>query len=138
LLKNEELSVIASGFILVVEDEKPIRELLRAALEDVGFDVATAATSDEAVASFAKLGTLCDAVVTDVNLGDGKRSGWHVARQVRELNVNIPIVYMTGDSGRDWPSMGVANSRLITKPFAPAQIVAVVAQLLNERDIRGG
>lgn len=38
---------------------------------------------------------------------------------------------MTGASADDWPSMGVPNSILLTKPFAPAQLVTAVSQLLN-------
>jgi len=43
----------------------------------------------------------------------------------------MPIVYMTGDSADEWPSKGVPNSILLTKPFAPAQLVTAVSQLLN-------
>jgi len=38
---------------------------------------------------------------------------------------------MTGDAGSDWAANGVPNSVLITKPFAPAQVVTAVSQLLN-------
>jgi hypothetical protein len=43
----------------------------------------------------------------------------------------MAVIYMTGDSGADWASKGVPKSVLVTKPFAPAQIVAAIAQLLN-------
>jgi DNA-binding response OmpR family regulator len=58
-------------------------------------------------------------------------SGWQVAKQARELDPTFPIVYMTGASANDWPSHGVPNSVLLEKPFAPAQLVTAVAQLLN-------
>ena len=38
---------------------------------------------------------------------------------------------MTGSEAQEWASKGVPNSILVTKPFAPAQIVTAVAQLLN-------
>jgi hypothetical protein len=40
-------------------------------------------------------------------------------------------VYMTGGNKHEWPSQGVPNSILIEKPFAPAQIVTAVSQVLN-------
>lgn len=39
---------------------------------------------------------------------------------------------MTGAGANDWPSHGVPKSVLLNKPFAPAQIVTAVAQLLNQ------
>ena len=58
-------------------------------------------------------------------------SGWEVAKRARELNPGFPIVYMTGAAGGDWMSHGVPHSILLEKPFAPAQLVTAVAQLLN-------
>ena len=49
----------------------------------------------------------------------------------REINPTIPVIYMTGTHGEEWASKGVPNSVLLIKPFAPAQIVTAVSQLLN-------
>jgi len=57
--------------------------------------------------------------------------GWEVARQAREINPQFPVVYMSGASAADWPAKGVPNSMMLEKPFAPAQLVTAVAQLLN-------
>ena len=43
----------------------------------------------------------------------------------------FPIVYMTGGHSEGWKSQGVPNSILIEKPFAPAQLVTAISQLLN-------
>ena len=72
------------------------------------------------------------ALVTDIKLGPSSPSGWEVARRAREVHSDIPVVYVTGDSANDWSSQGVPNSVLITKPFAPAQIVTAVTQLINQ------
>jgi DNA-binding response OmpR family regulator len=71
------------------------------------------------------------ALVTDINLGHGTLSGWDVARRGREVNPELPVVYMTGDSAAEWAAQGVPNSVLLTKPFAPAQLLTAVSQLLN-------
>ena len=57
--------------------------------------------------------------------------GWEVAKRAREIDPEFPIVYMTGASADDYGSLGVPNSILLTKPFAPAQLVPAVSQLLN-------
>ena len=43
----------------------------------------------------------------------------------------MPIVYMTGTHSEEWTSKGVPNSVLLAKPFAPAQLVTAISQLLN-------
>jgi hypothetical protein len=47
------------------------------------------------------------------------------------MDPEFPVFYMTGDSADEWASNGVPNSILLTKPFAPAQLVTAVSQLLN-------
>ena len=58
-------------------------------------------------------------------------NGWQVAKAAREIDPAFPIVYMTGAAAGEWPSHGVPNSILLAKPFAPAQLVTAVSQLLN-------
>jgi hypothetical protein len=53
-----------------------------------------------------------------------------VARRT-EIDPNFPIVYMSGKEPEDWASKGVPNSIMLAKPFAPAQLVTAVSQLLN-------
>lgn len=76
------------------------------------------------------------ALVTDINLGS-KSTGWDVARHARERNPELPVVYVTGADGHDWASLGVPNSVLIAKPFAPAQVITAVSQLLNAGNTPG-
>jgi len=52
--------------------------------------------------------------------------GWEVAKHAREIDPDFPIIYMTGGCADKWPSHGVPNSLLLTKPFAPAQLVTAV------------
>jgi DNA-binding response OmpR family regulator len=118
--------------VFVVDDEILIHDLLRDPLEEAGYSVLVAATGAEAIKALE--GDKADeikALVTDVNLGPKSASGWDVARRARELQTDIPVVYVTGDSGHEWASQGVPNSMLIKKPFAPAQVVTAVSQLIN-------
>jgi DNA-binding response OmpR family regulator len=117
--------------VLIVEDEMLIQELLESPLKDGGYEVVQAASAEEAIRVLEAHGSEYQALVTDVNLGNKTISGWDVAKRARELNPNLPVIYMTGDSANDWSANGVPNSLLIMKPFAPAQIVTAVSQLLN-------
>ena len=119
-----------SILVFLVEDEDLVQELVEHALQEGGFAVATANSGKEAIAMLEADGAEFRALISDVNLGRGP-TGWDVARRARELNEDLPIVYMTGGNGHEWASQGVPNSILISKPFAPAQIVTAVSHLLN-------
>jgi DNA-binding response OmpR family regulator len=118
--------------ILVVEDEPVIQEIVEEALVDGGFAVVKASTPDAAFGLIDASDASFRALTTDINLGRGLPTGWDIAKRAREINAELPIVYMTGDSGGEWASHGVPNSVLLMKPFAPAQLTTAVAQLLNE------
>ncbi|MCG6204569.1 response regulator [Rhodopseudomonas sp. HC1] len=116
--------------VLVVEDEPMIQSLVQEALEEGGFQVEAVASGEDAEKLLAQPDRF-RAVITDVNLGRDRMDGWDVGRLARETDPSLPVIYMTGDSAAEWASRGVPNSLLITKPFAPSQVVSAVAQLLN-------
>ena len=117
--------------VLVVEDETPLQGLILDALEMAGFAVSMSASGEDAILHLERQDPACVALVTDIQLSRSGATGWDVARRARELDGSFPVVYMTGAAAADWPSNGVPNSILVTKPFAPAQIVTAVSQLLN-------
>ena len=116
--------------ILVVEDDHAIQSVVEEALTDGGFEPAIAASGEEAVTLLKGGLTKYRALVTDINLR-GTMGGWEVAKVAREIDPEFPIVYMSGASAADWTSRGVPNSIMLAKPFAPAQLVTAVSQLLN-------
>ena len=99
-------------------------------LKEGGFDLLMTASGEEAV-TLLRSGVKYAALVTDIHLG-GATSGWGIARHAREVDPTLPVVYMTGAAADEWSSQGVPNSILLQKPFAPAQLVTAVAQLLNK------
>nr|WP_246570818.1 response regulator [Bradyrhizobium liaoningense] len=115
---------------MVIEDDDAIQAIVEDALSEGGFQIATVKTGEEAV-TLLKGGLVpYRALVTDVNLL-GRLDGWEVARAAREVDPHFPVVYMTGGASDKWPVLGVPHSILLQKPFAPAQVVAAVSQLLN-------
>jgi DNA-binding response OmpR family regulator len=117
--------------VLLVEDDEPLQDIVHDALKEGGFDLLTTASGEEAVTLLRSGVVKYSALVTDINLR-GDTSGWGIARQAREIDPTLPVVYMTGAAADEWSSQGVPNSILLQKPFAPAQLVTAVAQLLNK------
>ena len=116
--------------ILVVEDDQPLQVIVEDALTEGGFEPAIAASGEEAVTLLKGRKTKYRALVTDISLL-GRMDGWEIAQQAREIDPEFPIIYMSGAHAEDWASKGVPNSIMLAKPFAPAQLVTAVSQLLN-------
>lgn len=117
--------------ILVVEDDPSIQEVIEDALSEGGFEPAIVASGEEAVTLLQGGLTPYRAVVIDIGLR-GRMDGWAVAKQGREIDPALPVIYITAAHADRWASQGVPDSILLTKPFAPAQLVTAVAQLLNK------
>ena len=116
--------------ILVVEDDQLIQSLVEETLGDGGFETAIAASGEEALSLLQDHKGKYRALVTDINL-TGTMDGWEVARHAREIEPDFPVVYMSGAAAADWTSKGVPNSIMLAKPFAPAQLLTAVSNLLN-------
>ncbi len=116
--------------ILIVDDEPLIMDVLQAALEEAGFSSVKASDATEAFALLETHGSSVVGVVTDINLGS-PRDGWDVARRAREHNGAVAVVYCSGGSPHDWPIEGVPKSVMLTKPFATAQVVVALSNLIN-------
>jgi DNA-binding response OmpR family regulator len=114
--------------ILVIEDEYTLQSFVEDALTEAGFATEIFSSWEEALTY--QGGGKYRAVLTDINL-KGTLTGWEGARQLREREPTLPVIYMTGAAADEWASQGVPGSILLAKPFAPAQLVTAVSQLLN-------
>jgi DNA-binding response OmpR family regulator len=125
-----ETEVVDALTVLVVEDDHQIQTIAEEALSDGGFESAITGAGEEAITLLQHNKSQYRALVTDIDLA-GKLDGWEVARRAREIDPAMPVIYMTGTHAEEWASKGVPNSVLLIKPFAPAQLVAALSNLLN-------
>ncbi|GAA0578099.1 hypothetical protein GCM10009416_15830 [Craurococcus roseus] len=120
--------------VLLVEDERLLRESAAALLRDAGFTVTEAASAEEALALVASdPGRPAPAVVvTDLHLGpgmDGLAFGQHARRHWPEVG----IVYATGHpDGLDGHLLG-PRERYVVKPFTHAALLGAVRRLVPVR-----
>ncbi len=122
--------------ILVIEDEYFLQADLEKVLTDAGFATDIVSSGEEALTLLMAGTKHPNVLVTDVKLA-GRLSGWEVAKRMREKDPSFPVIYVTAYS-QDWPTDGVPNSIIIPKPFAAAQLVTAISNLLNGRTLSNG
>jgi signal transduction histidine kinase len=113
--------------VLLVEDEKMVRELTKRILVGAGFRVSEAADADEALERAA--GEPFDVLLTDVLLPG--MSGPELVVRLRELGFGFRVVYMSGypaDFVESRVPLGT-NELLVHKPFTAASLVQALRQL---------
>ena len=117
--------------VMVIEDEKEIRDLIRYNLERAGFRVQVISDGEEGVRQ--AFASRPDAVVLDLMLPG--RSGLEVLRELREepTTRDLPVVVLTARSAEMDKLLGFEHGAddYLTKPFSPRELVARLKALLR-------
>jgi len=114
--------------ILAVDDEVSIRRLLKAKLEDKGYEVSTAMDGVEALEKVAT--ELPDLLILDINMP--KMGGFETCRQLRQWS-QIPIIMLSarGDEKDKVTCLDLGADDYITKPFGTGELEARVKAVLR-------
>jgi DNA-binding response OmpR family regulator len=114
--------------VLLVEDERKLRELVRSYLERAGFAVLSTESGAEAITLAASASP--DLVVLDLGLPDVP--GETVARELREAG-DTPILMLTAKSAEEDRIRGLelGADDYVTKPFSPRELVLRVQAILR-------
>ena len=115
--------------ILVVDDDKRLRELLRKYLSDNGYLVATAADAAEARSRMA--GLAFDLIVLDVMMPG--EDGMGLTRSLRAAGNTLPILLLTARGEVDDRIKGLEAGAddYLSKPFEPRELLLRVASILR-------
>ena len=128
------MPVTEKGLILVIEDERPIADLVRLYLSREGFGVHVEHDGLAGLAAARKLRPV--ACILDIGLPG--MDGTAVCRQMRESGDWIPVLFLTArdDEVDRIVGLELGADDYITKPFSPRELVARVKAVL--RRTRGG
>jgi two-component system KDP operon response regulator KdpE len=107
--------------VLVVDDEAPVRRLLRTALGPHGYQVIEAATAEEALVTAATARP--DLILLDLGLPDA--DGTEVIRRIREWT-QIPIIVLSvrGQEEDKVAALDAGADDYVTKPFSMGELLA--------------
>jgi two-component system OmpR family response regulator len=121
----------ASKHVLLVDDEKRIREVVEYALDKSGYRVT--AVSDGALALAALERDPADLVVLDIMLPG--LDGWEVCRRIRQQSA-VPILFLSARADEVDRIVGLelGGDDYLVKPFSPRELVARVRAILRRFD----
>lgn len=121
-----------SKMIYAADDEKNIRELLGAFLEDAGYAVRTFETGDELYKCFVKEPS--DMVILDIMMPG--TDGMEICKKLRETS-DVPIIMLTAkDTENDYVlGMTIGSDDYITKPFRPTMLLMKVKAIFRRIEL---
>lgn len=122
---------VPAATILVVDDEPPIRRLLRTSLSSQGFGVVEAADGREAVEQIRRSSP--DLVILDLGLPD--MSGLDLIRTIRAGGSSLPILVLSSrsDERGKVEALDLGADDYVTKPFGTAELFARIRAALRHR-----
>jgi DNA-binding NtrC family response regulator len=115
--------------ILIVEDERSIRQALRFELEDQGYEVGDAADYSEAVSAMRAFDY--DLVISDIYLNNG--DGVQLIRTTYDEKKDVPFIGMTAFPSSDLAQKAklILKDRFFEKPFLASAIKEKVNEVLS-------
>ncbi|MGH2875433.1 MAG: ATP-binding protein [Solirubrobacteraceae bacterium] len=125
----------ATGTVLVVDDERALREIVRRVLTEAGYEVLVAASGEQALALADTHEGTIDLVLTDVVMPG--MLGPELAQRVQERRPAAGIAYMSGFAETVLgPAADLEPGVLLDKPFTAAALLAHVRGALPPADGR--
>ena len=122
--------------ILIVDDEKDIRELIGDILKDEGYTTRLAANSDDCMAEInAEAPSL---MILDIWLKDSRMDGIDILKTVKRDNPDIPIVIISGHGNIEIAVAAIKQGAydFIEKPFNIDQLMVVVSRAMETSRLR--
>jgi DNA-binding response OmpR family regulator len=120
--------------IVVIDDEEPIRRVLRLALERAGYEVETASDGDVGIRYCRERDT--DAVITDLVMPD--KEGIETIQELRRDFPDVKIIAISGGgqiSPESYLSIAerIGADRTFEKPIDTKELVTAVGELLKKK-----
>lgn len=120
--------------ILVIDDEKNIRDGIKKSLEFEGYEVVTAENGDKGIDTVYKGGI--DLVITDLKMPE--KTGEEFLKDILDFDKHIPVIVLTGhgnvETAVDMMRLGAYD--FMTKPFNLDKMLLIIARALESKNIK--
>lgn len=119
--------------VMVVDDDESIRDVFRLMLRQLGFDVITAGSGEEAVSMILDRGLVLHFVVLDLKMPG--MTGWQCREEFRRLRPGLPVIISSGyDPAPDGRNAGSPDV-FLRKPFTLQSLRQAVTLILEARSV---
>ncbi len=120
------------GNILFVDDEPDLVEIAVVILEKLGYSVTGVCDSARALEIFKQRPTRFDMVITDNTMP--KMTGIELARKIKDIRSNIPVVLVTGiiHGGAKEQAMAVGINDFVVKPLDAGTLAKIAGEYLKK------
>ncbi|MFT6696833.1 MAG: two-component system nitrogen regulation response regulator NtrX, partial [Paracoccaceae bacterium] len=124
------------GDILVVDDERDIRELISDILKDEGFTTRLASNSDDCIREINA--DPPDLMILDIWLKDSRMDGIDILKATKRDNPDIPVVIISGHGNIEIAVAAVKQGAydFIEKPFNIDQLMIVISRAMEASRLR--
>ncbi|MGB7270310.1 MAG: response regulator transcription factor [Albidovulum sp.] len=114
--------------IHIVDDDAHIRDVIRFALRDAGYQIQEAANGNQALANLAK--HAADLVILDVGMPE--LDGFQTCKEIRKTS-NVPILFLTArnDEIDRVLAFELGGDDYLSKPFSPRELVLRIGAILS-------
>ena len=128
-LKDPEEGQALASRVLLVDDEPLIVRAMRRALERAGYDVTTADDGSKAAQCLSE--SSFDVVISDISMPT--MTGIELLRQVRQRDLDLPVVLMTGSPAVPTATQAIQLGVLgyLIKPVLPSEMLAMVERAVQ-------
>lgn len=118
--------------LLVVEDERMVREVVSAILERAGYRVVACNGGEAAIRAMTERAGGIDAVLLDMELPG--MHGEEVLRRLREMKPDLPIVLTSGHDKERYTRQLIVEPKVafVQKPYQPKDLAELLRVLLEE------
>lgn len=117
--------------ILIVDDEEPIRHILKEVLHNYGYSVLEADSGISGIAMFSKHQNEIKAVISDVSMPS--MDGIMMIRAIREINHKIKVIFMSGlPEKQQFESLtDIKYDAFLIKPYRSQKLLSVLKEILG-------
>ncbi|MCZ0810943.1 sigma-54 dependent transcriptional regulator [Roseovarius sp. EGI FJ00037] len=124
------------GDILIVDDERDIRELIADILQDEGYETRLAGTSDACMAAIAE--SAPSLLILDIWLKDSQMDGIDILKAVKRDHPEIPVVIISGHGNIEIAVAAIKQGAydFIEKPFNIDQLLVVIRRGMETSRLR--
>jgi two-component system nitrogen regulation response regulator NtrX len=124
------------GDILIVDDERDIRELIGDILRDEGYSVRLAGTSEECVTELGR--ELPSLMILDIWLKDSKLDGIDILKKVKRETPEVPVIIISGHGNIEIAVAAIKQGAydFIEKPFNIDQLMVVIGRAMETSRLR--